>query len=150
MNGAQDDTQSASDAGNEQEEDVCGQGSTPRRSGRSTGTSRDAGHSQGSYASSIPSSQLQSQTPGDAQEDQELANGAADLALSEGPITAQRLATFRAALGQLLSTDLFEDDSAQINSVLRAVNDKVGSRSRYGRNEATKALKKLEEANEIM
>ena len=96
----------------------------------------------------MPASQLPSQT----QEDQELASGAASLAIDDTPIAAPRLATFRTALGQLLNTPLFEDDSAGLDAVIGAVNQKVGNRSggAFGREEAVKALKKLEEANHIM
>ena len=130
----------------EEDDDDIPAEATPRRSGRSTRSGRAAGETQDSYASSIPSSQLPSQT----QEDEDLADGAADLALDDTPIDPARLATFRTALGQLLSTDLFEDDSAHIDSIVRAVNDKVGGRQRFSKAEAAKALKKLEEANQIM
>lgn len=154
-NGQNGGTQPVSDEdGDEDEEDedqdIPVEEPTPRRSGRSTRSTRTAGQSQGSYASSIPSSQLPSQTQDDAQEDDDLATGAAELALDEAPIAPQRLAAFRTALGQLLNTNLFTDDSAEINDVVSAVNEKVGSRNRFSQNEAAKALKKLEEVNEIM
>lgn len=152
VNGSNANAQPASDDDEEEDEDEDepAENATPRRSGRSTRPGRATGQSQGSYASSIPSSQLPSQTQEDTQEDDDLASGAADLDLDDTPIAPQRLTTFRTALGQLLNTDLFEDDSAQINNIVRAVNEKVGNRNRFNKSEAAKALKKLEEANQIM
>lgn len=122
---------------------------TPRRSGRNRRPPNDA--SQASFASSMPESQLPTQTQNDAQDD-ELANGTADLALDDTPITPHRLAVFRTALGQLLNTPLFQDDSAHFDDVISAVNESVASRNSdaFGKTEAVKALKKLEEANHIM
>ena len=124
---------------------------TPRRSTRGGRSGNANSQSQTSFASSIPASHLPSQTPESTQED-ELASSAADLAIDDGPITSQRLATFRTALGQLMNTELFEDDSAHLDAVLDAVNGKVGSRDggKFSKQEAIKALKKLEEANHIM
>ncbi|KAH7133450.1 MCM2/3/5 family-domain-containing protein [Dactylonectria macrodidyma] len=122
---------------------------TPRRSGR---TGQRSSRSQTSFASSIPSSELPSQTQGESLEEDELASGTAGLAIDDAPITANRLATFKAALGQLLSTDLFEDDSAELGPVVKAVNRKIGNRDggAFDKEEATKALKKMDEANQIM
>ncbi|KAM3549924.1 hypothetical protein ARSEF4850_008603 [Beauveria asiatica] len=121
---------------------------TTRRSGRTTRSNNAASESQTSFGSSMPASQLPSQT----QEDQDLASGAASLAIDDSPIAVPRLAAFRTALGQLLNTPLFEDDSAGLEAVIGAVNQKIGSRSggSFDREEAVKALKKLEEANHIM
>ncbi|KFH41417.1 DNA replication licensing factor-like protein [Hapsidospora chrysogenum ATCC 11550] len=132
--------------GDEEQEGAGGElpsSTTPRRSTRTANTAE----SQTSFASSIPASQLPSQT----QED-ELASSTAELAIDSTPIGHQRLATFRTALGQLMNTDLFEDDSAHLDSVLDAVNGRVGNSNggHFTRQEAVKALKKLEEANHIM
>ncbi|KAF7548312.1 hypothetical protein G7Z17_g7154 [Cylindrodendrum hubeiense] len=122
---------------------------TPRRSGRVV---QRSSQSQTSFASSIPSSQLPPQTQGRSQDEDDLASGTAGLAIDDAPITAERLSTFRTALGQLLSTDLFDDDSAELGAVVTAVNRKVGNRDggAFDKEEATKALKKMEEANQIM
>ncbi|KAJ6788644.1 hypothetical protein PWT90_06952 [Aphanocladium album] len=130
-----------------EEEEEADSSATPRRSGRTTRSNNTTSQSQTSFGSSMPASQLPSQT-----QDDELASGAASLAIDDTPIAAPRLAAFRTALGQLLSTPLFEDDSAALDAVIGAVNQKVGSRSggAFGREEAVKALKKLEEANHIM
>lgn len=122
---------------------------TPRRSRRS-GTR--SSQTQTSFASSIPSSELPSQTQGESQEDDDLASGTAGLAIDDVPITTERLSTFRTALGQLLNTDLFEDDSAGLDAVIQSVNGKVGGRNggAFAKPEAIKALKKMEESNQIM
>lgn len=122
---------------------------TPRRSGRSA---QATSQSQTSFASSIPSSQLPPSTQDEPQDDDELVNGAAGLAIDDSPISPQRLNTFRAALGQLLNTDLFEDDSAALDAVVSAVNHKIGTRNggSFTKAEATRALRKMEEANQIM
>src|SRR5690606_28230212 len=101
------------------------------------------------FASSIPSSQIQAQ--GDSQDDDELASETAGLNL-DGPITTQRLAIFRSALGQLLNTPLFEDDSANVDDLVSAVNRRVGSSGSdsFNKEEAIKALKKMDEAAQIM
>ncbi|KAH8199292.1 hypothetical protein TruAng_006528 [Truncatella angustata] len=125
---------------------------TPRRSRTTAGRSSTAGPSQSqatSFASSVPSSQLQSQE--DSQEDAELASGTAGLDIG-GPISNERLGTFRTSLGQLLSTDLFDDDSADVDAVITAVNGRVGrgSGGAFSRDEAVKALKRMDAANQIM
>ena len=57
---------------------------------------------------------------------------------------------FRTALGQLLNTNLFEDDSAPVDDVVTAVNVKVGARQGFKKEEAIEALKKMQDANQIM
>ena len=136
-----------SDEEEEEEEQETSQATSSRRSQRlRQGTSQ----SQTSFASSIPVSQLPLQTQGESQEEDDLANDTANLAIDDTPISTERLSTFRVALGQLLNTDLFEDDSASLDAVIHAVNGRVGRRNAFDRDETTKALKKMEEANQIM
>lgn len=120
-----------------------------RRSTGGSGAPRSTvgSRSQTSFASSIPSSQLRTQDD----DDDDLVNDTAGLNL-DVPITSQRLATFRSALGQLLNTPLFEDDSANVNDLLHAVNQKLGSSGggSFSKEEAVKALKKMDEAAQIM
>ena len=107
--------------------------------------------SQFSFASSVPESQLQSLGAGDSQE--ALADGATSLSIGAGaPISTQRLAVFRTALGQLLNTNLFHDDAASVDDVIAAVNAKIGSANggAFDKEEARKALDKMDEANQIM
>ncbi|KAI1264262.1 MCM2/3/5 family-domain-containing protein [Xylariaceae sp. FL1019] len=140
-----------------EEEEVDLYDATPRRSNRTArggraSSSNAPSTSQFSFASSIPASQLETQEEEDedTQEDAALAAGAADLSIN-APITPERQATFRTALGQLLNTDLFEDDSAHVDAVIQAVNARLGSRGpAFSREEAIKALKKMDEANQIM
>jgi DNA replication licensing factor MCM3 len=113
--------------------------------------------SQFSFASSVPGSQLPLSSVGGAdtssQEDGDLADGAADLSIaSNTPISPQRLGIFRTALGQLLNTNLFEDDAASVDAVIIAVNSRIGSSSggAFDKQEAHKALTKMDEANQIM
>ncbi|KAH6666327.1 MCM2/3/5 family-domain-containing protein [Halenospora varia] len=126
---------------------------TPQRSRRTNGTSNGGpSQSQTSFASSLPASQLPSQSQTQA-EDSSLANETAALSIESG-ITPARLQVFRTALGQLLNTDLFEDDSAEVGDIMNAVNARVGTSpsagGAYRRDEAVAALKAMDEANNIM
>jgi DNA replication licensing factor MCM3 len=120
--------------------------STTRRS-RTNGTAPS--QSQTSFASSLPASQLPSQSQ--SQEDKELANGAAALSIATD-ITPVRLVVFRSTLGQLVNTPLFEDDSAEVDNVLAAVNSHIGGAAggAFTRAEAVGALEKMDEANQVM
>ncbi|KAH8681599.1 DNA replication licensing factor mcm3 [Xylariales sp. PMI_506] len=134
----------------EEEEEVPEATSRRTRNGALRSSTTAASQSQTSFASSVPASQLQSQE--DADEEDELASGTANLNININ-ITAQRLGTFRTALGQLLAdSDLFEDDSADVDQVIAAVNRRVGNRNggAFSRDEGIKALKKMDEANQIM
>lgn len=143
---------SAATGPDEDEEEDGERESTPRRSRRSGRSGPRSSQTQASFASSIPSSELPTQTQEETQEDDELASGAASLAIDDVPITTERLSTFRTALGQLLNTDLFEDDSAGLDAVIESVNRKVGNRNggAFAKPEAIKALKRMEESNQIM
>ncbi|KAE9363644.1 MCM-domain-containing protein [Stipitochalara longipes BDJ] len=105
--------------------------------------------SQTSFASSLPASQLPSQSQSQ-EEDTELASGAA--ALNIAGITLARLTLFRTTLGQLMNTPLFDDDSAEVDGIITAVNRSVGGSAggAFDRAEAVAALKKMDEANNIM
>ena len=149
-------------------------GTTPRRSGRSNGTGRtrttngDTGadvadddsesedlhqasphtngrttQSQMSVASSAPASQLLT-SQGD---DSEATNGD-----SQQTISADRLRAFRTALGQLVNTNVFQNDSADVEPLVKAVNDRLGRRgdAQFGLGEAEKALEGMQERNELM
>ncbi|KAL7933824.1 MCM domain-containing protein [Trichoderma chlorosporum] len=106
---------------------------------------------QSSFASTLPASQVLSQTQGEV-EDEGLASAASNLEIEDVALTPQRLSTFRTNLGQLLNTRVFEDDSAPLDAVIQAINDRIGGNEggAYSRPEAIQALKKLEEANHIM
>ncbi|KAG7144501.1 hypothetical protein HYQ46_006755 [Verticillium longisporum] len=85
-------------------------------------------------------------------EEDELATGAATLAIADEPITDERFNTFRTTLGQLLNSALFEDDSAGLDAIIHAVNAKLHSRSggAFDKEEAVKALRKMDDLNQIM
>ena len=119
---------------------------TPRTT-RSRPTATGPTQSQISFASSIAASQLPSQS----QEDTQLASEAAALSIAP-TITPARLQLFRTTLGQLLNTDLFEDDSADVGNILSRVNRSVGGAGggAYDRAEVVAALKKMDEANNLM
>ncbi|KAK4157244.1 hypothetical protein C8A00DRAFT_11849 [Chaetomidium leptoderma] len=157
----------AAAAAAEEEDDIYN--ATPRRSTRATrSTPAAAGassSSQPSFASSLPASQLRTQTTQSQRDDETLASGTANLTVNEDDeeeegdeeeeaISEQRLEVFRRALGQLLNTPLFEDDSAGVAELVEAVNRKVGSASasggKFGREEAVKALKEMDGRNQIM
>jgi DNA replication licensing factor MCM3 len=153
----------------EAEEDLYN--ATPRRSTRTTRAAAgpSTSSSQPSFASSLPASQLRSQA-----DDDTLASGTANLTVSDNnkddddaegdedneeeeeeedePISEARLEVFRRALGQLLNTDLFEDDSAGVAELIEAVNRKVGggASQKFGREEAVKALREMDGRNQIM
>jgi DNA replication licensing factor MCM3 len=119
------------------------------RTQRSHPTATGPSQSQTSFASSIAASQLPAESQ--SQEDTELASGAAALSIAP-TITPARLQLFRTTLGQLMNTDLFEDDSAEVDEIIIRVNRSVGGAGgvAYERGEAVAALKKMDEANNIM
>ncbi|KAF3767369.1 putative subunit of pre-replication complex [Cryphonectria parasitica EP155] len=121
------------------------------RANRSNGRRSGVNGTSESFASSLPASQLESQSAGESQQDSQLASSAAGLSL-ENPISDQRLAAFRSALGPLMNTNLFEEDAAEVDQLIERVNGRLGSRSggAFGREEALKALKKMDQLNEIM
>jgi DNA replication licensing factor MCM3 len=136
------------DTGSQNEEDDL-YAASPRRS-RPTNSSAVPTQSQTSFASSLPASQIptQSQTQ---QEDTELAEEAAGLTIAPA-ITPARLQVFRTTLGQLMNTALFEDDSAEVDNIVTAVNRGVGGSAggAFDRAEAEAALKEMDKANNIM
>ena len=106
--------------------------------------------SQTSFASSLRASQIPSQFQSQ-EEDGELASGTAAMSIAPS-ITPARYQVFRTTLGQLLNTPLFEDDSAEVDGIITAVNRRIGGAAggAYEKSEAIAALKKMDEANNIM
>ncbi|KAG8526481.1 uncharacterized protein KY384_008681 [Bacidia gigantensis] len=103
--------------------------------------------SQMSVASSAPASQLLTSQGDDSQETE--SNGVNG---HQEPISTDRLRVFRTALGQLVSTSVFQNESAEVEPLVEAVNDRLG-RTRdpaFGITEAVEALKGMGERNEIM
>lgn len=134
----------------EEQDDIYN--ATPRRSTRTAAAASGQSQSQSnfSFASSVPASQLESQSAaGESQEDSQLASGAAGLSLDAGadePISDARFAAFTSALGPLMNTDLFEEDAADVDGLIEAVNGRVGSRNggAFSKEEAIKALKRMD------
>lgn len=138
---------------------------TTQRS-RTVGTRSATSQSQPSFASSVPASQAlrtplsqtqtQSQSREHEEEDVELASGTAALNLEQQQdattISPARLAEFRTTLGRELNSNLFEDGSAELDSILVAVNGRVTANGgpAFGRPEAIAALRRLDEENDIM
>jgi DNA replication licensing factor MCM3 len=120
---------------------------TPHGSRRTNGTTTASGPSQSqtSFASSLPPSQI----PFQSQEDSELADETAALSIG---ITPGRLTVFRSTLGQLMNTDLFDDDSAEVARIVTAVNRRIGGNAggAFSREEVVAALVKMDEANNVM
>ncbi|KAK0645591.1 MCM2/3/5 family-domain-containing protein [Cercophora newfieldiana] len=160
----------------EPEEDLYN--ATPRRSNRTGGGATDS--SQFSFASSVPASAaLASSGRGSSSRQQQqdadssLASGAAALTVddddeeeeedAEGsgshtaeeddtPLDEARLDIFRRALGQLLNTPLFEDDAAEVDEIIQAVNTRIARAGApaFAKEEALKALREMTVRNQIM
>ncbi|EGR44263.1 uncharacterized protein TRIREDRAFT_112463 [Trichoderma reesei QM6a] len=146
----EDDSDDEGDEGSQQTTQLNGTASRQSSSRMQTRSARLNG-TNGSFASTLPASQVLSQTPGEV-EDEGLASAASNLEIEDVALTPERLAAFRTNLGQLLNTSVFEDDSAPLDAVIQAVNERIGGREggAFSRPEAVQALKKLEEANHIM
>lgn len=111
--------------------------------------------SQMSIASSAPASQLlTSQGDHDDDEDSQPQPPTTTTASSQRqqPIAPNRLLVFRTALGQLVNTSLFQNDSAELEPLVRAVNGRLGRTgdAEFGLEEAERALEGMQERNEIM
>jgi DNA replication licensing factor MCM3 len=137
----------------DEEDDLYG--ASPRRTNGSSSAQPAPTQSQTSFASSLPASQLPTQSQSQSQEDQDLASETANLTVNSADtvatITPDRLAVFRTALGQLMQTALFEDDSANVDAIVEAVNSKLrGAAGGFERAEAVAALKKMDEHNDVM
>lgn len=117
-----------------------------RTSGRPTQLS-----SQMSMASSRPASQLlTSQTDHDSQAP--ATNGASsNINGTAARVTPARIRAFRTALGQLINTSLFQNDAADLEPLVEAVNARFGgSEARFGTEEAIGVLEDMQDRNEIM
>ncbi|PSS25845.1 hypothetical protein M430DRAFT_96270 [Amorphotheca resinae ATCC 22711] len=127
--------------------------SSPRKTTQRSGPRMSGAlptQTQTSFASSLPASQIPSQSQ--SQEESELASGTAALSIAPAAITPARLQLFRTTLGQLLNTPLFENDSAYVNDIMTAVNERIGGAGggAFDRAEVEAALLKMDEANNIM
>lgn len=130
------DVDADADSDNDDDDDMYT--ASPRTNGRTT-------QSQMSIASSAPASQLLTSQGDDSQA---TTNGDS----SQQPITANRLRVFRTALGQLVNTSVFQNESADVEPLVKAVNERLGRTgdAEFGMAEAGKALEGMQERNEIM
>ncbi|CAK7271218.1 MCM DNA helicase complex subunit [Sporothrix epigloea] len=152
-------------------EDEFPAATSSRQTGRLGGTQSGA-----SFASSLPASRLVSQssqsrqttqaTADDAENDidgeaDELADTAASLTIAQGApaaLPAARMAQFRRLLGQLQSTDLFEDDSASVDDIITSVNQRLASAGSgssqsggvFSQADVILALTQMDKDNQIM
>ena len=103
--------------------------------------------SQMSVASSAPASQLLTSQGDDSQN-----TDGATAGQSQDTIRPERLRVFRTALGQLLNSSVFQNESADVEPLVRAVNDRIGRlrEEPFEMGEATLALEQMGEKNEIM
>ena len=110
--------------------------------------------SQMSIASSHPASQLLvSQNTQSQSQPQSQNNITTPPAPAQVAISPARLNVFRRALGQLMSsTSLFQNDATDLDSLIRAVNGKVGGSEgeEFDTGEVEAALVEMEGRNEIM
>ena len=102
--------------------------------------------SQMSLASSAPASQLLT-----SQDDEPLDKHDTS-SEEEEVLDPERLKTFRTALGQLINTSVFENESSELAPLVQAVNDRLGrtGAASFDADEAVKVLKAMGERNEIM
>jgi DNA replication licensing factor MCM3 len=144
-------------------DDMYGSSPSRRQNGRRDQTAQTTSQmSRMSIASSLPASQLPStQTDSQGRDSQtQNASTSADTQEegqeqgTEPPISPTRLSTFRTALGRLMNTRLFANDSANVGPLIEAVNTGVRGSGRgvkeFGREEAIKALRVMNEENQIM
>ena len=120
---------------------------SPRTQTRTTGRPTQLS-SQMSMASSRPASQLlTSQTDRDSQP-----NGASTNNNITAPrVTPARLRVFRTALGQLLNTALFQNEAADLEPLIQAVNARLGdSEVGFEAEEAKGILEEMQDRNEVM
>ena len=118
---------------------------SPRTQRQTNGTSQSQPQSQSqmSVASSLPASQLLTSQGDDSQQQ---TNGT-----DAASIAPARLRVFRAALGQLLNTSLFQNEAADLAPLIGAVNARLGhGEEAFEEGEAKMALEEMGERNEVM
>ncbi|KAL9044401.1 MAG: hypothetical protein Q9214_002458 [Letrouitia sp. 1 TL-2023] len=129
------------DAEDDDDDDEDLYNASPRTQRTTAGRATES-QSQMSVASSQPASQLVTSQNEDTQQ----SNGTAE----QVEITPARLRIFRTALGQLLNTPLFQNEAADIEPLVQAVNGKLGLEPTFERAEADAALNEMQERNEVM
>ncbi|KAL1842608.1 hypothetical protein VTJ49DRAFT_4656 [Mycothermus thermophilus] len=167
--GTPDGTNGTNGGGQQEEDEEEGEdlyNATPRRPARTTRASAAASSSsQPSFASSIPASQLRSQTETQSQ-DEVLAASASNLRVDEDEedeemdaeadeaqagVSEERIMVFTRALGQLMNASFWDADGvAKVDELIEGVNTKVGATARFSREEAWQVLKAMNDDNKIM
>lgn len=132
-------TYAEEDAEDDDDEDLYN--ASPRTQRTAAGRPTES-QSQMSVASSQPASQLVTSQNEDTQQ----SNGTVE----QVEITPARLRVFRTALGQLLNTPLFQNEAADIEPLVQAVNGKLGLEPTFERAEANVALNEMQGRNEVM
>ncbi|KAI4216125.1 MAG: hypothetical protein LQ351_001625 [Letrouitia transgressa] len=132
-------TYAEEDAEDDDDEDLY---SASPRTQRTTAGRPTESQSQMSVASSHPASQLLTSQNEDTQQ----SNGTVE----QVEIMPARLRVFRTALGQLVNTPLFQNEAADIEPLVQAVNGKLGLEPTFERAEANAALNEMQERNEVM
>ena len=125
----------------------------PSSSRRSRQTGAESQLSRMSIASSMPSSQLPS-TQADSQSQARRTTQQSESEEEEsGPSISQpRLASFRATLGPLTQTTLFQNDMVSVTDLSAAVNHRIAENNgrEFSEEEITAALNTMNDANQIM
>ena len=125
---------------------------SPRRTNPSSHShSQSQSQSRISIASSAPASQLLTSQGDDSQDSSSSPNNNSNNS-QDTPISSERLRVFRTALGQIINTHVFENESAEVGALVEAVNERVAGsgEGEFGLVEAGKALGVMGERNEIM
>lgn len=121
-------------------------------------TTRPAGSSsQMSFASSRPASQLLTSQGDDSQQQASstVLNSTRQTRSQREPsappqVSAERVRAFRTALGALLNTGLFQNDAADLDPLIDAVNGRMDRPQRFDADEVRACLEVMQERNEIM
>lgn len=112
-------------------------------------TQQPSSSSQLSLASSRPASQLltsqttQSASGGTTQQSHHRV-------VAQEKVNPARLRIFRTALGGLLNNSIFQNDAADFDPLLDAVNSRVSREDRFGVEEGKRVLREMGERNEVM
>ena len=130
----------------EDEEEEYRPGPSSRRNPKTQRREPAESQSQMSLASSAPASQLLTSQDDDPLDKEDASSE------EEEALDPERLKTFRTALGQLVNTSVFDNESSELKPLVQAVNDRLGrtGAASFDADEAVKALKAMGERNEIM
>ena len=144
-------TMNADNNGSDSDNDDDMYTASPRRS---NGNRTTQSQSQMDFASASPASHHHPTQNDDSQDTTANRDSQSRSQQQQQPIAPARLLLFRTALGQLVNTPLFQNESADLEPLVRAVNERLARRgdaaAAFGLAEAGKALEGMQERNEIM